>query len=44
MRRTDTDNTTGAPPPPALKGAAPSPGGAELTRRSELEEGEVGEG
>lgn len=44
MRRTDTDNTAGAPPPPALKGAAPSPGGAELTRRSELEKSGGGRG
>lgn len=39
VRRTDTDNTAGAPPPPALKGAAPSPGGAEPAGRPELEEG-----
>lgn len=44
VRRTDTDNTAGAPPPPALKGAAPSPGGAEPTRGSELEKGGGGQG
>lgn len=28
VRKADTDNTAGAPPPPALKGAAPALGGA----------------
>lgn len=34
VRRADTDNTAGAPPPPALKGAAPAPGGARTAWRS----------
>lgn len=43
MRRADTDNTAGAPPPPALKGAAPAPGGATTAWRSLAGGGREGE-